>query len=76
MKALFSLRFILQAVVLIVVMVAIHVIASEMGYDISGVLGLLTALGGGTLVWWTLEAAKPGKATAKKSTKERADRPG
>ena len=58
MKALFSLRFILQAVVFIVVMTAIHVIAGAMGYDISGVLGVTTALGGGTLVWWTLEAAK------------------
>ena len=61
MKALFSLRFILQAVVFIVAMTAIHVIASAMGYDISGVLGLLTSLGGGTLVWWTLEAAKANK---------------
>jgi len=62
MKALFSLRFFLQAVVFIVAMMAIHVIASAMSYDIGGPTAktawLLTSLGGGTLVWWTLVAAK------------------
>jgi Na+-transporting NADH:ubiquinone oxidoreductase subunit NqrD len=61
MKALFSLRSILQFVVFIALIVVVKLIASAMGYDISGVLGVIIALAGSTLVWWTLEAAKKHK---------------
>jgi hypothetical protein len=61
MKALFSKRSLLQFLIFIVLVVVINMIAGALGYDISGVMGLLTALGGGTLVWWTLEAAKKSK---------------
>ena len=46
MKALFSLRSLLQFAVLVMV----HLITGAMGYDISGILGRINVLGDSTLV--------------------------
>ena len=62
MRALLSKRSLLQFLIFIVLVVVVKMIAGALGYDISGVLSLIIALGGSTLVWWTIEASKQNKA--------------